>query len=528
MLQSIRKAADNLIFRIILGLLVVAFGFWGVDDVLRSRNNFDIATFKNAKNVSEEEFIKAKAREIALIQRSQGVNLSEEQIKQSGIDEAVLDRIISGRLIDQLIDQYDLDFGDKVLADFIKQQESFKNKEGKFDINLFKAILQHSGMSEEEYTKETKTQLVRSAFLNSFMRASYVPDVSVHNITEFMSEERLCDVASIDLTDSKQVLPQEPSREQLEEFYKANAELFTLPEKRSVSYVVVNEGSALKDVKVDDLEVKQFFEENKEEFSNKPFAKVKGQIESKLKAGKLEQALVDFVKKLEDEVAAGTSLKEIAASFGLKVVSLSNLTPEGLVANKTIGGLVDGIFAMHAGEVSYPLELPDPKTLALVEVTSITEAQLQDLDKIKASVIQKWNLSEVMNKNTKIMQDFVATTKPETFRDDAKKMGLTLISDTKLKRSEISDNDKLPIEMLTAAFSGNVGLVSQVYVVGDRAFVALVKSAGHNPELRNKLLKDAGENIAAQIRNSLVQEIMIYVRNKEKVQINRRDRVLSE
>lgn len=506
----------------------MAFGFWGVDDILRSRNNFDIVTFKHALNISEEEFARAKSREISILQRSQGINLSEEQIKQSGINEMVLDRLISGRLIDQVVSQYDLDFGDKVLADFIKHQEAFKNKEGKFDINIFKSILQHSGMSEEEYTEETKTQLVRSALLNSFIRASYVPDASVQNIVKFMSEERVCDIASIDLTAAGQIPLAEPSQDQLEEFYKANAELFTLPEKRSISYLLVNESAVQKEAKVLDAEVKQFYEENKEEFDNKPLVKVKKKIEATLRARKDDETLVDFVKKLEDEVAAGTSLKEIASSFGLKVVSLSNLTQEELAANKTIGGLAAGVFSMHEGEVSYPLELPAPKTLALVEVTSISAAQLQDLDKIKADVVKKWNLNEAMNRNAKIMQDFAASTKPESFREDAKNIDLTLVSDTRIKRAELSNNDKLPLDMLTTAFSSNIGLVKQVYMMGNKAFVILVRSRDHSPEGRKKLMKDAGENIAAQIRNSLVQEIMAHVRNEEKVRVNVKDKELAE
>lgn len=527
MLRQIRSAADNVIFRIVLGVLVVAFGFWGVDDVLNSRNNLDVVTFNNADAISEAEFLRAKSKEISQIQQSQGVNLSEEQIKQYGINEMVIDKLISGRLIDQLVKAYDLDIGDKSLANFIKQLPYFKNKKDEFDLEAFKSYLRHSGITEEEYSAELKSKLLRNLLLGSFMRSSYLSQTSVQNMAIFWSEEREFDLVSIDLASTKYVKVGEPTPQQLEEFYKDNLDSFTLPEKRDLSYVILDGASIAKGTKVSESEVKQFFDENKEEFGTKTFAKVKTDIEAMLKTRKSEELFADLAKNLDDEVAGGASLAEIAQKFNLKLLSLSNVTTESLVANKTIGALVDNIFGMQSGEVSYPLELPDPKTLALVEIKKVTSATPLELDKIKSDVALQWKKSQYFDLNMKILQDFASQTKPENFKTEAAKLSLDA-TEVKLKRSELETNNKFPPEMLIRIFSMPPGLISSLFSNEDKAFIALVRKAKHNNEAAKLIIKNSGERISEQLRNGLIQEIMTSLKNKEDVKINSKDKVLEQ
>ena len=102
MLDKIRKAADNLIFRLILLVIVVAFGIWGVKDMLGTGNNFSVVTFKNADPIKYDDFWKAKMMLIKRLQAMNNVVLSEDDIKQYRIDEEVINQLVTQRLAAQL------------------------------------------------------------------------------------------------------------------------------------------------------------------------------------------------------------------------------------------------------------------------------------------------------------------------------------------------------------------------------------------------------------------------------------------
>lgn len=527
MLNSIRKAADNVIFKFVLGFMVIAFIIWGIGDVLRGRNNFDLVTFKTAEAISEAEFVKAKQEEITRLQSMSGTHLSEEDIKRYGINNIVLDRLVSNRLLKQFVKQYDLDFSEQTLADFIKKLPNFQDDKGRFDLRIFEAAFKHSGLSENEYSAKIKESLTQNLLLDLFVASSYIPKALVQNIADYMAEERIIDVVSISLNSTKYAQASSPTKEQLENFYKENIDLFTLAEKRKLNYVVISEETVRKSITVTQEEMQQFFEDNKEEFGeNASFAKLKKQVEAALIQRKAEALLIELAKNLEDEVAGGTSLKEIAEKFELKLVAVPACTADSLVANKVIGALVDTIFGMQDGELSYPLELPEPRTMALVEVQSITPAVVQDLPSVKEDVSKAWLANSLKSLNMKILQDFASNVSPQDFKAEANKLGLTLSSDVALKRSELASGRQWPPEMLIQIFNAKPGVILPLYASETQAFVTLLKKANLNSVESKRILKESGENIAGKVKQSLVQETLNHLRNKEDVKISQKDPVL--
>src|SRR4051812_46594891 len=120
MLNNIRKAADSFIMRVLLGMIVFAFVGWGIKDVLHTTNNQDLVTFAHAKNITEEDFLKAKAEEVNNIQRQTTTNLSEEEIKQMNIDNLVIKRLINNSILSYLVNYYDLDISDEAVIQLVK------------------------------------------------------------------------------------------------------------------------------------------------------------------------------------------------------------------------------------------------------------------------------------------------------------------------------------------------------------------------------------------------------------------------
>jgi hypothetical protein len=161
MLREIRKMANNIGVRIFLGVVVFAFIGFGIKDVLQATNNFDLVTFSDAKNITEQAFLKAKSEEIAIIQKQNNLHLTDEDIKELEIDQIILQRLINSSIFNHITQYYDLNLSENTVIQFIKQAPIFNNSYGEFDIQIFHSVIRNSYQKEEEYLQRPKEEILK-------------------------------------------------------------------------------------------------------------------------------------------------------------------------------------------------------------------------------------------------------------------------------------------------------------------------------------------------------------------------------
>jgi parvulin-like peptidyl-prolyl isomerase len=138
MLDNIRKTADSFIMRVLFAMIAFAFVGFGIKDVLNGRRGGDIVTFSHVKNISQEDFLRAKSLEINAISKQTGTSLTDEEITQLNIDNRILKRLVYDNVLDYLVSYYDLDLSDDTVKILVKESPVFKNEQGVFDIKIFK------------------------------------------------------------------------------------------------------------------------------------------------------------------------------------------------------------------------------------------------------------------------------------------------------------------------------------------------------------------------------------------------------
>jgi peptidyl-prolyl cis-trans isomerase D len=520
MLDKIRKASDNLIFRVILLVIIVAFGIWGVKDMLGTGNNFSVVTFNNADSIKYDDFWKAKMMLIKRLQAMNNVVLSEDEIKQYRIDEEVINQLVTQRLVAQLVQDFDIDFSSDILASIIKQIPSFQNKDGRFDSDLFKSTATHFGLTEDQYITQIKGDQSQRILLNTLISSYHVPKIVENNIIDFLSEERVVDIVSIDLNSSKYAELEKPTQEILENFYNENSALFTVPEKRSIDYIVIGENNVKHLISVTDSEINRFFNDNQSEFSNKKLDMVKAQVTKAFISRRTEELLSELMQNLQDEIAAGSSLAEIAQKFELKVKRLNAVTAGDIVEIRDIGSLVDTIFSSGVDEVSYPVELSDVNKFAIFDVKNITPSKVQDFAEVADGVLKQWQNHAYNERNLKLIKDFVSKAQQETFASKAAEMNLSFQSAIKLKRADIENNVQFPPEMLQSVFTNRPNIVSAIYNSGDKAYAMVVRQISHNAVTKKDVIKNSGKKIIDELKNGFVDELILYMYKKENVRKN--------
>lgn len=528
MLHNIRKTADSFTMRIILALIAVIFVAFGVTGALQGGNNQDIVTFSKAVNISNADFLKAKAEEINLLQLQNGITLSDDDIKQLNIDNIILQRLINERMINYLASYYDLDLSGKSVIEFIKKSPVFQNEQGEFDIEIFNSTFKNSYYKESEYLQNVKEQLLKRTLLNVFLEVFKTPETMVQNKLDYISETRVSDILRIDLKyKSKDYTPQEPTQEQLSQFYEKNRLLFTEPEKRTFQYVKVSAEELEKKVHFSRKELESFYNDNKDEFGES-FEKSKDKVAKTLKLQKLQELSMEFAKNLEDDIASGSNLKEIAEKYSLGLEQVEDLSYAEILAKKPeVLEIADNIFGMTEGEVLYPIELEDKSGFLSVELMSAQPSRLKDFEKSVDLARTSWQEHRLKEANMEVIAGIA-----KEYNKDPKKfappfltsLGVNINKDVALTRVDLGDNnnfsDKLPVELAAAIFQVKPGLDTPVYETEDKAYFAYIKSSKVDSSRIPKLRKLYGEAITSEIKNSVLEELINYLIKQNKVKIS--------
>ncbi|MFY9590242.1 SurA N-terminal domain-containing protein [Rickettsia endosymbiont of Halotydeus destructor] len=523
MLDNIRKTADSFVMRVLFAMIAFAFVGWGIKDILPKASGGDFVTFTHAKNISREDFLKAKSTEINAIQKQMGTNLSEEEINQLNIDKQIMRKLIYNNILDYLVTYYDFDLSDNTVTSLVKESPAFKNDQGVFDIRIFKTYFRNSYINEEEYLLNFKEKTLKNILVSSFLESFYVPKIMIQNIINHMAEKRNVELLQINLKNKpKDLKIPVPNKQQLEDFYKNNKNLFEIPEKRSFSYIKISNQNLQKKINITKEELLSFYNENKEEFGDQAFEKVEKQLYDLLLSQKIDVLNMELAKNLEDDVAAGSTLVEIAEKYELPLQNVNYVSYEELIENKIIAENVDSIFELVEGELSYPIESEDKSYLILVELKAIQPAKTPEFSAIKdqvATALAKQYLADI---NLQTIKDLAKEYKAE--KENIKNLNLQGIevSQQSYIRSEIENDIKLSPEILLSIFRTKVDNNTPVFQIGNKVYFAYVKSIILDKNVAENIAKNSSEHIANTIKNSLIDELINYAIKQNNMKIKSR------
>ncbi len=523
MLTKIRKSSDSLIVRIILGLIVISFVGIGAVSFIGVNKPDYVVSFSNIEPISMETFQVTKSRETDSIQRQNGINLTKDNGGKLAIDSIVLKKMINESMINYLAKQYEFDINSDKVIDFVKKFPYFKNQNGEFDLEIFKSAFQNSPKKKEEYLLSIKKHLITNSLLSIFMDSFVPPKVMIKNMIRYMSEERIVDIFFIDLYhQQKDYKPKNISTQQFKHFYKENLDLFVVPELRSFGYLKADKNFLKKKLNITGTELKQIFEENKEQFSSNDFVKAKKQIKEEVSRERAEEFLNELAKNFERDVSSGLSLQEIAKKHELEVKNVNNVSISEMNSSNIseYSEIADSVFAMTEGEVSSPIDIQNQNEILLIELNNVKQSVQQsfsDVEQKIKSILEKRALVFENIKNIEEMQknfDIKAIEKPLL-----KNKGINSISNVYLTRGELALKDKLPPQLLKNIFAIDKENITTLVDDGKKVYFAFLKNIKTDTVKAKKIEENSSDEFSNVIREAIFQELLTHLTQKNQMKL---------
>src|SRR6201990_786889 len=136
MLRGLRKASSNwigkAIMAVVMGVLIVSFGIWGIADIFRGFGQSTLAKVGHTE-ISLNDFRQIYTDRLQQIGRQFGRPLTPDQARAFGLDRHVLPQTIAEAALDEEARRLGLGVSDDEIRRMITNDPNFKGAAGNFD-----------------------------------------------------------------------------------------------------------------------------------------------------------------------------------------------------------------------------------------------------------------------------------------------------------------------------------------------------------------------------------------------------------
>lgn len=461
MLQAMRDGAGAKVIKIaLMSFLVMAVAGLVLSDVGGFFRGGGVPANTVAKgggvSISSVEFDQTVRRALAR------QNMTPAQAYQSGAIHAILRSEIERQLL--TIDAQKLGLrtnDDVVTAQMGKIAQQIAPASGGGRADMLKQILRQQGISEAEFIQslreETATSVLRTALSSG---ATIVPAALADDVSIAGGQTR--DIQAVTLKNDTVKGFEEPTEENLQNFYESNKLRFAIPETRTITLATLNRGIIEDKINISDDELKKAYDDHIDTFT-------------KPETRRLQQAIFaneDAAKKAAEDVKAGKTLK---AASGSSYMGEESYQQTGLLKE-----IADPAFSAKEKDVIGPVQTA--LGFHVMTLSAIVPPQAEPFDKVKKSIRDQILESRVMDEllaTGNDIDDRLAA--GDALEDIVKDMGLTTqkIGPFRQNGNDANGKDMFKdyaadrTEIIEAAFSLNKGEAAPVIETADSRFLAV-------------------------------------------------------
>lgn len=390
MLDVMRRHANSWVAKLLLIILVISFGVWGVSGAIQQRAPDTVASVGSTQ-ISARDFSVAWRREFEALQRQTNGAIGRDQAIAYGLPERVTARMVTDAAIEQQARVLGLGVSDSETDRLIAGDPSLKLPGGGFDPNYAKRVLESNGWTSASYFQYLKREAIRQQLIGAAAAPVPPPTSLVEFAERYVGEERKISYFLLD--DSAAGTIEEPSAETLAKFYDVNKTGFRTVETRIVQVSLLRPDDLAKPDAVSDADARAYLASNPQ---------LAGQPEER----RVEQLPFDddaSAAAAAAELAAGKSFDDLLAARNLKTsdVDLGMMPKTGFI-DATVG---DAAFTLAGpGTVSGVIKTRfRPVILRLAEVKPGKTATFEELaPKIKATLAKERAVEAINNERDEI------------------------------------------------------------------------------------------------------------------------------
>ena len=267
MLQNIRDKTSGWIATVILGTIIIIFGFgFGIQEYLSPQVNNYVAKIegeglflgfkKSSLDIGADEFRsrleQVRQREMA----EQGEAFDAAKFETVDSKRAILEKYIDEKLIVFAAQQKGLKISDPVLADAVKKMPEFQNEQGAFDILKYKSFLAGRGLTETQADELIREGMQRQMVPSTIVSSSMASEAEVESYIKLERQTRDLRYLPIPALTVPQSVP---TVAEINAWYKKSSLRYRSEDKVTIEYVELNGANLPVGTTVDDATLRDLY-----------------------------------------------------------------------------------------------------------------------------------------------------------------------------------------------------------------------------------------------------------------------------
>ena len=447
-----RKASSNwlgkTIMAVVMGVLIISFGVWGIADIFRGFGQSTLATVGHTE-ISINEFRQLYTEKLQQIGRQFGRPLTMDQARSFGLDRQLLQQTIAEAALDEQARRLGLGQSDAETMRMIFSDPNFKGVGGNFDPARFQAVIRQFGFTEQRYIADQRRVSLRRQIAGTISAGLEPSKTMIEALSRFQNEQRSIEYVKLDAAQAGTIDP--PSPETLAGYFDDHKAQFRAPEYRKIAFVAVTPEEIGKWSEVSDEDARKVFEQRRDRLGTPEKREV-----SQMVFPNAEEAAA-----ARGRITSGLSFDDLAKERGLSGSDV-NL---GTVAKSEIidPAVANAAFSLASGEVSQPVQ--GKFGVALVKIGKIEPGVEPSYESVASALKQEIATERARTKVAELRD------KMEDERgggasviEAAQKLGLAAVTVDAADRSGRSPNGQpvanIPpgLDVVSQAFNSDIGV----------------------------------------------------------------------
>lgn len=477
---------------IVMGLLIVAFGIWGIADIFHGFGQSALATVGGTE-ISTEQFRQIYNDRLQQIGRQFGRPLPPDQVRALGLDRQILQQVVAEAALDEDARRKGLKVSDEEISRQIKSDPSFKGANDAFDPARFAGLIRQLGYTEQRYVAEQRNMALRRQIVGTMTAGVEPSKTLLEALNRFQNEQRTVDYVKLGAAQAGTI--DSPTADQLSGYFDAHKVQFRAPEYRKVAFVVLTPEEVAKWTAVSDDDARKTYEERKDKLST-PERRELWQI--------MFPNLTD-AKAAREKITGGASFDDIAKERGLAAsdIDLGTISKSEIIDP----AIAQAAFSINTGEISQPTQ--GRFGVALVKVGRIEPGNQPTYEsvaeKLKRDIAIDRARAEVNNFHNKMEDERGGGA---SVVEAAKKVGLPAVTIEAVDRSgRVADGKPVTgipqgLDLIAQAFASDVGVDNETLQLGNSGFVWF-DVLGVTPS-RDRALDEVKDKVEARWREDQI------------------------
>lgn len=450
MLETLRSASKSWVAAILIGLLIISFAVWGINDIFAGGSSTTIARVGDSE-IDVRSFESDYMMRVRRQTDANGQPLTPEQGRLVGYDRVVLEQMISDLAVRLEAQRLGITASDAMVRGALADIPGLAKPDGSIDPMMFDRLLQSVQMSEAVFVQLIRQDLMRAQLMQTARLGGRPPAGMVRMLQAHANERRVIDYVVLTADKAGEIAV--PDDATLQAYVQANAARYTTPELRGVTILSVGPSDLMPSIAVTDEEIQNEYEVQKQRFETPETRELQQITYPSKEAAEAARASLDSGKTFDD------------------LAKEQNLKPEDIALGTLQKGDVSvpaAAFETAEGQITPAVQ--GPFGWVLIRVVKITAGKTTPLDEVKTQIRDEIAhtkaLDQVASLSPQVQEVMSAS---DQLEDAARELKLQLRTVPALD-AEGRDGDGKPVEGLPdgAAFLEDVFSLDQ----GEQSFLA--------------------------------------------------------